>query len=81
MENLKDSTEIYNYNAEGFINSKKQFREVMKKKIRDDMRKKYQTAFKAYISGDWAQAKQIFEEILRFSKQDVLSQRIYNYIS
>jgi hypothetical protein len=54
MENLKNSTEINNYYAQEFINSKKELREVLKKKISEDMRKKYQMAFRAYISGDWS---------------------------
>ncbi len=61
MENLKNSTEINNYYAQEFINSKKELREVLKKKISEDMRKKYQMAFRAYISGDWSQAKQSYE--------------------
>ncbi len=61
MENLKNSTEINNYYSQAFINSKKELREVLKKKISDDMRKKYQMAFQAYISGDWTEAKQTFE--------------------
>jgi len=68
MENLKNSTEINNYYAQAFINTKKELREVLKKKISDDMRKKYQIAFKSYISGDWIEAKQSFEEIIRVIK-------------
>lgn len=52
----------------------------MKKKISDDMRKKYQIAFQAYISGDWIEAKQSFQEIMRVIKEDVLSKRIYNFM-
>ena len=80
MENLKNSTEINNYYAQAFINTKKELREVLKKKISEDMRKKYQMAFNAYISGDWGEAKQTFEEIMRVIKEDVLSKRIYNFM-
>jgi TolA-binding protein len=41
---------------------------VLKKKISDDMRKRYQVAFQSYISGDWIEAKQSFEEIMRVIK-------------